>query len=246
MTRAAWPGLDAVLIKKLAHFSLDIALSCPPGEMLALVGPSGSGKTTALRCLAGLETPDAGEVRFDDELWSSGRKLLARPQARRVGLLSQDALLFPHMTVLGNVRFAQCGEGDPMLLLQALGVDHLRERRPHQISGGERQRVALCQVLARRPRLLLLDEPFSALDVENRLALRERLQAVREEQNIPVVHVTHDLAEAMTTADRVVSLRAGREDPDWLERQLELMERSAVPAARWTPQTINQARVCAA
>ena len=222
-------GLRARIVKRLAHFDLDVTLECGPGELVALVGPSGSGKTTALRCLAGLEVPDGGEIAFAGATWSRGRTILRTVQKRRVGLLAQDAPLFPHMTVLRNVAFALSGGGDPLRLLTEMGIDHLRDRRPHQLSGGERQRAALCQVLAGRPGLLLLDEPFSALDVENRLALRDRLLALRDEWGVPVVHVTHDLEEAAAIADRVVSLRGGREDPDWLERQLDLLRSGTTP-----------------
>jgi len=219
------PGLHAAVRKRLADFALDVELSCAPGELLALVGPSGAGKTTLLRCLAGLETPDSGEIGFAGEVWSRGRRLLRTPQQRRLGLLAQDAPLFPHMTVLENVEFAMAPGDDARGLLAELGVAHLLRRRPHEISGGERQRVALAQVLARRPRLLLLDEPFSALDVENRLALRQRLLALRATGVAPILHVTHDLAEALALATRVVSLRDGREDPAWLARQMELLAR---------------------
>ena len=232
MTPGAPGGLRATVVKRLARYTLDVSLHCEPGELLALVGPSGAGKTTVLRCLAGLDAPDAGEIHCNGETWSVGRRLLRKPQARCVGLLSQDALLFPHMTVLRNVEFAMERGDDALSYLAALGVAHLRNSKPHAISGGERQRVALCQVLARRPRLLLLDEPFSALDVENRLALRARLLAVRDEQRLPIIHVTHDLEDAVTMADRVISLHDGREDPGWLERQLDLLERNAGMAGR--------------
>lgn len=228
----ARPGLRAAVRKRLADFSLEVNLACAPGELVALVGPSGAGKTTLLRCLAGLEIPDGGDIQFNGRAWSRGRRILCRPQQRGVGLLAQDAPLFPHMTVLGNVEFAlNPGDGGPgpgmdaLALLDELGVAHLAGRRPHEISGGERQRAALAQVLARRPRLLLLDEPFSALDVENRLALRQRLLALRDAGAIPILHVTHDLAEARALATRMVSLRRGREDPAWLARQMEFLAR---------------------
>lgn len=231
MTQDAASGLRAFLVKKLAHFTLRAELHCAPGELVALVGPSGAGKTTVLRCLAGLEAMDGGEISFNGAVWNSGRRKPCKIQARRVGLLSQECLLFPHMSVRSNVAFALNRGEDPMPLLQGLGVAHLRDRKPHEISGGERQRVALCQVLARRPQLLLLDEPFSALDVENRLALRERLAALREAEHLPVIHVTHDLGEAIVMADRVVSLRQGQEDPAWYIRQLAFMQQDA--ASPW-------------
>ncbi|TVM31567.1 ATP-binding cassette domain-containing protein [Oceanidesulfovibrio marinus] len=217
-------SLHATLHKNLQHFRLELRLDCGDGELLAIVGPSGSGKTTVLRCLAGLETLDDGEIRFGQETWCQGNRRHMTPQRRRVGLLSQDALLFPHMTLLQNVHFAAAQDMvPPSALLASMGLEHLQDCKPHEVSGGERQRAALCQVLARMPRLLLLDEPFSALDVENRFILRKRLHAIRTTWKIPVILVTHDLAEATAMADTVLSLRNGREDPAWLERQLRLL-----------------------
>jgi molybdate transport system ATP-binding protein len=217
-------GLDATLVKRLGRFTLSVHIQCAPGELTALVGPSGSGKTTVLRCLAGLDAPDSGRVALGDGLWEdTERGVRLSPQARGVGLLTQDYALFPHMTVLQNVAFAMTGTGDPGELLGAFGVGHLRNKKPCEISGGERQRAALCQTLARRPGLLLLDEPFSALDVENRMALRERIMDIKRTWDIPILHVTHDLADALVMADRIISLKNGRRDDDWLARQKELM-----------------------
>lgn len=213
-------GLDAVLSKRLEQFTLDLALSCPPGALLALVGPSGSGKTTVLRLLAGLAQPDSGRIRLGGACWlDTSRRRRLSPQARCVGLLSQDAALFPHMTLARNVAFAAAEGVDAEAILERLGIAHLKDKRPAAVSGGERQRAALAQVLARRPRLLLLDEPFSALDLENRLALRRELLELKAAWNIPMVHVTHDLADALALADDIVALNRGRRDDDWLTRQ---------------------------
>ncbi len=223
MKNTSETGLSAVIKKRLTHFDLDVSLECPAGKILAVVGPSGAGKSTLLRCISGLEKPDQGEIRCNDILWSKDDRSLQTPQKRRIGLLFQDALLFPHMSLLENILFV-CKQHDKALeLLESMGISHLKDRKPHQISGGERQRGALCQVLARKPRLLLLDEPFSALDVENRLALRERLINIPVEWNIPTLLVTHDLVDAMTMAGRIISLINGREDPHWLERQNDLL-----------------------
>lgn len=248
-------SLRVTLRKPLPHFRLDVSFDCAPGETLALVGPSGSGKTTVLRCLAGLETMDGGAIHFESDCWNRDAKLLATPQSRGVGLLSQDAPLFPTMTIFGNVCFAAPNGGgrgiekEALALLESTGIDHLRDRKPHEVSGGERQRAALCQVLMRRPRLLLLDEPFSALDMENRLALRARLLEIREEHAMPMILVTHDLADAMAMADRVISLRLGREDHSWLRNQLHLLNalhadlahRDKAPAWRFHITTAAQA-----
>ncbi|WP_051261787.1 ATP-binding cassette domain-containing protein [Desulfovibrio inopinatus] len=220
-------GLRARLFKQLSNFNLDVEITCGQEEILALVGPSGSGKTTVLRCLAGLETPDQGEVCFGGDIWSRGNKLHRTPQHRRVGLLSQDALLFPHMTLRENVEFAMPMQEDPGPLFEQMGIRHLVDRKPYQVSGGERQRAALCQVLASSPCMLLLDEPFSALDVENRFMLRELILNLRRTHHLPILHVTHDLADGLNMADRVVSLRDGRHDPDWLKRQTTLLRQQA-------------------
>jgi molybdate transport system ATP-binding protein len=217
-------GLSARLCKRMEHFVLDVELRCAPGRVLAIVGPSGSGKTRVLRCLAGLEKPDRGEVRVDGDCWMDtrvGRCL--PPQRRSAGLLFQEYGLFPHMRVLENVAFAAQPGEDVEGLLARFGVAHLKTRRPAQLSGGERQRVALCQAIARRPRLLLLDEPFSALDIENRLALREELLRLKERWDAPILYVTHDLADALAVGDEILALRQGRVDEDWLERQLALL-----------------------
>ena len=217
-------GLEAVLIKRLAQYTLEVSLRCAPGATVILTGPSGSGKTTALRCLAGLERIDGGRIRFNGGCWddaATGRH--THPRDRGIGFLSQEYALFPHMTLRQNIRFALHGPGDPVELLEAVGIGHLAHQRPHQISGGERQRAALCQTLASRPRLLLLDEPFSALDIENRRRLREILRHAQAESQLAIVQVTHDLAEALSVPAQVVALRQGREDAGWLERQKALL-----------------------
>jgi len=217
-------GLEAVLIKRLAQYTLEVSLRCAPGATVILTGPSGSGKTTALRCLAGLERIDGGRIRFKGGCWddaATGRH--THPRHRGIGFLSQEYALFPHMTLRQNIRFALHGPGDPVELLETVGIGHLAHQRPHQISGGERQRAALCQTLASRPRLLLLDEPFSALDIENRRRLREILRHAQAESQLAIVQVTHDLAEALSVPAQIVALRQGREDAGWLERQKALL-----------------------
>ena len=187
------------------------------GELLALLGPSGSGKTTLLRVLAGLEQPDGGSVRF------AGRDLLAEPpRRRRVGMVFQNYALFRHMTVAQNIAFGPTvgprAERPPRAELAARVEELLRlvklegygGRRPGQLSGGQRQRVALARALAIRPRLLLLDEPFGALDAQVRTELRRWLREIHEQTGLTTVLVTHDQEEALETADRVAVMRAGR------------------------------------
>ncbi len=187
------------------------------GELMALLGPSGSGKTTLLRVLAGLERPDAGEVRF------GGRDLLAEPpRRRRIGLVFQNYALFRHMTVAQNIAFGPrvgpraerparaelASRVEELLALVKL--EGYGGRYPGELSGGQRQRVALARALAIRPRLLLLDEPFGALDAQVRAELRRWLREVHGRTGVTTVLVTHDQEEALETADRVAVMRAGR------------------------------------
>jgi molybdate transport system ATP-binding protein len=237
--------LEASLQKRLPCYCLQLSLSCAPGETLMLVGPSGSGKTTVLRCLAGLSALDHGFIRYNGQCWEqapTGRRL--SPQARRIGLLSQNCLLFPHMRVEQNVRFAMERKQDVQELIEALGLGALAQRYPHELSGGERQRVALCQALARRPQLLLLDEPFSALDLENRRLLRALLNETQARLNLPIVQVTHDLREALASQAHILCLRNGREDQLWFRRQRRELVRDQFAWLEASKET-RQATVCA-
>ena len=224
MTKMNQNGLAAHLQKRLPFFALDLALECPAGDTLVLTGPSGSGKTTVLRCLAGLERIDRGWITFNGQCWDDGATAHhTSPRHRRLGFLSQDYALFPHMTLKDNIRFVLSSREDPMEHLESMGIAHLGHKRPHQVSGGERQRAALCQTLARRPQVLLLDEPFSALDIENRTLLRQLLRQEQQRSGLTIVQVTHDLTEALASSARVISLCQGQTDPDWLQRQRTLM-----------------------
>lgn len=219
-------SLVADIHKQLPFFTLDLHLECAPGETLVVIGPSGSGKTTALRCLAGLERIDHGRIDCQGHCWcDTARRYHASPRHRLLGYLSQDYALFPHMSLLENIRFVLPAGEDPLSRLESMGIGHLADKRPQQVSGGERQRAALCQTLARRPSLLLLDEPFSALDIENRHLLRELLRHEQRQCGLMIVQVTHDLTEALGSADRVLALHQGREDADWLQRQHRLLMR---------------------
>ncbi len=214
--------LRARLQKRLPHFTLDVELTCPAGTILALTGPSGSGKTTVLRLLAGLSDPDQGRVTLGQVVWrDTATGLRVPPRCRGVGLVFQEYSLFPHMTLAQNVAYATADRRYAAGLMHLFGISHLAKARPRAMSGGERQRGALCQALARRPRALLLDEPFSALDAATRLALRRELLAVRDRFGIPIVHVTHDLAEAALLGDQVLALCRGVLDPHWFDRQLD-------------------------
>ena len=199
--------------------SICAALRIPLGSphVTVLFGPSGAGKTTVLRCLAGLERPERGRIRFASEMWvDADAGVMAPPQARGVGYLFQDYALFPHLTVAGNITYAihdlDRVEQHVRLaeMLRLLRLEGLEDRRPAQLSGGQQQRVALARVLARRPRLLLLDEPLSALDAPTREQLRGELRSVLRGQSMPTLCVTHDWVEALTLADEVAVMAGGR------------------------------------
>jgi len=194
--------------------ALDLPLDGP--TVTVLYGPSGAGKTTVLRCLAGLERPDEGFIRFGSETWddrSSGR--FSPPQRRGVGYLFQEYALFPHLTVAENIgyglrRSAAGVRADRVAeAARLLRISELLARRPDRLSGGQRQRVALARTIAPRPRLLLLDEPLSALDTPTREELRGELRSLLERTSIPSIVVTHDRVEAMALGDRMAVLAEG-------------------------------------
>jgi molybdate transport system ATP-binding protein len=189
-------------------FELRAALSLG-AEAIALIGPSGAGKTSLLRSVAGLEHPRTGRIALGEEVWFDGeRKLHVRPERRRVGYLPQDYALFPHLTVAGNVRFAAKRERPD--LLERVGIGHLAAARPGQLSGGERQRAALARALAREPRVLLLDEPFGALDAITRRQVRDQLADLLGQLALPALVVTHSFEDAIVLAERIGVLDRGR------------------------------------
>jgi molybdate transport system ATP-binding protein len=211
--------LSARFSKRRGATTVDVDLAdvCAPGRVLVLFGPSGCGKTTTLRCLAGLEHPDDGAIRFGDDVWFDAKTKLARtPQQRSIGFVPQDYALFPHLTVDDNIDFGLSGlsaderarrRAELIALLQLPG---LSTRRPAALSGGQQQRVALARALATRPRLLLLDEPLSALDAGTRATVRRELRALLSTLHTPAVVVTHDRVEALALGDDVVVMRDGR------------------------------------
>jgi len=190
-----------------------IDLVMRPGEFVALLGPSGCGKTTALRALSGLETIDSGSILID------GVDVAAVPTNKRdIGMVFQSYSLFPHMTVVENVEFGlrmrRVAKADrrerATEALEMVGLGAHGERFAHQLSGGQQQRVALARALVTRPRVLLLDEPLSALDAKVRVQLREEIRRITRDLGITTVFVTHDQEEALAVADRVAVMRAGR------------------------------------
>lgn len=193
-------------------------LRCEAGELVALVGPSGAGKTSLMRILAGLMRPQRGRVVVGGEVWcDTERGVFLPPQRRHVGMVFQHYALMPHLSALGNVALSLLHLAPAERVQQArhwLNHVHLnaeqQARRPAGLSGGQQQRVAVARALAREPRLLLLDEPFSAVDQMNRQGLYRLLADLRRELSIPIVLVTHDLNEARMLADRLVVMDAGR------------------------------------
>ena len=190
----------------LRAFDLELTLDVGR-ETVALVGPSGAGKTTVLRAVAGLVRPRRGRIACDGETWFDDGGVHRRAEDRSVGFVFQDYALFPHLTVERNVAFAG---GDGRTLLARLGLDHLARARPRDLSGGERQRVALARALARRPRVLLLDEPVTALDAHTRATVRAELRELLRAEGLPTLLVTHDFEDAAALADRVGVLVDGR------------------------------------
>jgi len=196
---------------------LDTAFTCAPGEILALVGPSGSGKSTILRAIAGLNRPAQGRVSVGDDVWFDTTAGVSVPPYRRAaGFVFQSYALFPHMTAEANIaaaldhlpaaeRRARAHE-----LLAMVHLDGLEARRPAELSGGQQQRVAVARALARDPKVLLLDEPFSAVDRATRKRLYREIAELRRSLDMPVILVTHDLDEAVMLGDRIAVLHRGR------------------------------------
>jgi putative spermidine/putrescine transport system ATP-binding protein len=183
------------------------------GEFVSFLGPSGCGKTTTLRMIAGFETPSAGAIRID------GRDVTGlRPNQRSIGMVFQAYALFPNMTVAENVGFGLKVARRPAAEIKArveemlalIKLPHLADRYPYQLSGGQQQRVALARALAAKPKMLLLDEPLSALDAKIRVALREEIRAVQRNLGVTTVFVTHDQEEALSISDRIVVMNEGR------------------------------------
>jgi molybdate transport system ATP-binding protein len=181
--------------------AFDVELTLEVAGTVALVGPSGAGKSTVLRAVAGLVRPDAGRIALGGEVWFDERTWL-RPEERPVGMTFQHYALFPHLTVLQNVSFGARG-ADVAPLLDRFGLADLADARPGSLSGGEQQRVALARALARRPRLLLLDEPLAALDAHTRASVRAELRDLLRRSGLPTLLVTHDFEDAASLADLV-------------------------------------------
>jgi molybdate transport system ATP-binding protein len=198
--------------KRLPLFTLRAAFMLETRMTVILRGESGSGKTTVLECIAGLTDPDRGEIFVEGRtLFSTDRGVRLPPRERGVGLVFQSYALFPHLTAEENVAFAMAPHERPgaAALLERFGISHVRRVKPPLLSGGERQRLALARALAVKPRLLLLDEPFSALDRRTREETHREFLALRDELEMSVILVTHDRAEAALLGHRTYELRDG-------------------------------------
>lgn len=227
-----YPSRDKQVLQSV---SFDLA----PGQVGVLIGPSGCGKTSLLRCVAGLETPQAGEISIGPER-VTGDGVSLPPEQRGVGMVFQDYALFPHLSVAKNIAFGlhqlPRAERDRRVveLLQLIGLPNAAERMPHQLSGGQQQRVALARALAPRPRLLLLDEPFSGLDVELRDKLASEVRAILKATGTTTLVVTHDQMEAFAIGDVIGVMNQGR-----LEQWGEAYSLYHEPATRFVADFIG-------
>ncbi|RWZ54763.1 ATP-binding cassette domain-containing protein [Halobacillus fulvus] len=202
--------LSVSIKKKLKTFTLNLEFDVDH-EVTALLGPSGSGKTTTLHCISGLEHPDEGEIALNGcVLYKNGEKPVP-VQRRNIGYVFQDYALFPHMTVRKNILYGAKNPDQVVPLAETIGIGHLLEEYPGQISGGEKQRVALARAFATEPELLLLDEPFSSLDVKVKKECYEELLRLHKKWSMPIILVTHDREEAETLADRMIHIDHGKQ-----------------------------------
>ena len=206
-----------VSLRASTPIALEVEFDVQAGQVLALVGPSGSGKTTVLRAIAGLIRPQTAKIMVDGRVWTdTAAGINLSVPTRRVGMVAQSYALFPHMTALQNVMAAlghlpvSARKSEAMRVLALVNMADLANRRPAELSGGQQQRVAVARALARAPEVLLLDEPFSAVDRPTREGLYTEIRNLRAALNMPVVLVTHDMDEAQMLADRIVVLEAGR------------------------------------
>lgn len=201
--------LTVAITKKLNNFSIDMQITVS-NEIVVLFGPSGSGKTTLLNCIAGLVQPDAGTIKLNRRMLYQSNKKQLPVQKRKIGYLFQDYALFPHMTVAKNIHYGMRDLSLAESLVNVVGIRHLMDSYPNNISGGEKQRVALVRALAMKPHALLLDEPFSSLDEQTRIDCQDELIRLHETWEIPIILVTHNIDEAKKVGDRILRIEKGR------------------------------------
>jgi len=210
-----------------AEFSIEIR----NGEFLTLFGPSGAGKTTLMRMISGLETPDSGVIEVDGEVWfDKSKKINLPPQKRSIGFVFQDYALFPTMSVRENLLFAAETEEQKQgvdELIAMVELENLANRLPSTLSGGQKQRVALARALVRRPKILLLDEPLSALDPSMRQKLQDELALIHSRLGVTTLLVSHDIAETVKLSDRLASVVSG------------CIEKLCSPMEFFSPQTLS-------
>ena len=200
--------LEVEIKNELTYFDLDVSFELG-NEIIVLFGKSGSGKTTILNCIAGITQPDSGLIRLNNQvLFGAGVNVPI--QERQIGYLFQEYALFPHMTVWKNIQYGARQEEFVRELMEELSIGHLVDHYPGEISGGEQQRVALARALATEPKLLLLDEPFSALDDETKAAGYKQLLRLHKQWDIPIILVTHSKSEAEKLGDRLLFVEEGR------------------------------------
>jgi molybdate transport system ATP-binding protein len=210
--------IEIDLHKKLfgssGNFQLQVSVTFEKGELVSLYGPSGSGKTSVLRMLAGVLPAASGKINVGGNTWfDQDKKINLPPQERNVGIVFQDYALFPNMTVRENIAYAlQRNQSATMVdeVIQLMELNQLYNKKPHLLSGGQRQRTALARALVRRPTLLLLDEPFAALDTEMRLRIQDYLQLVHRQYNLTTILVSHDMLDVIKLASKVFVLENGR------------------------------------
>mgnify|MGYP001243161365 FL=1 len=194
--------------KQLSHFTLNVQFTVKE-EIAVLFGPSGSGKTTILNCIAGLTKMNDGCIKLYDRLLNQNGKILIPVQERKIGYLFQDYALFPHKTVWENIAYGMKQEKFTRKLVDELQITHLLDQYPHEISGGEKQRTALIRALATEPEILLLDEPFSALDEKTKQTSYKQLLRIQKQWNIPIILVTHNSDEVKMLANKIFYLQNG-------------------------------------
>ena len=209
--------------KKLHSFELDVSFSAGR-ELIVIEGASGAGKTTVLNCIAGITEPDKGRIAVDDrELYNGADRINVAAEKRNLGYLFQNYALFPNMTVKQNVLYGIKNKKEfrdnvartelmeyADYMMETLGIMHLADRKPGRISGGEKQRTALARALVTKPSMLLLDEPFSALDAETKEIVYEEFGTFKESLQIPIMLITHDHRESELFADKIITLKEGR------------------------------------
>jgi len=238
--------------KRIGDFRLEVSLQVGE-EVMVLFGPSGAGKSSILHCLAGLMAPDEGRITVDGEVLfeAVGGRTLRNlpPQRRRIGYVFQDYALFPHMTVAGNVAYGLRGRGDARervrAVLETMRLEDMAERYPHQLSGGQQQRVAIARALVMEPRVLMLDEPFSALDTMVRERLQQELVLLRERWHLPILYVTHRLGDAFAMGHRIAVVNEGRIEQVGPKEDILNCPRSRAVARFTGTKNIFDARVVA-